>query len=162
MPLYPDSRTPRTKSVREHGNKPGDPTLLRTTVPRTPQQLLAAFQQALLDFSPDDLADLFAADATYEFPFLAPQRGTDRYNGRDAIRAGFSRVWGSLPAPPVTGFRDVRVRAAPARARRKPPKPTATWAGEKFAASRTSARTGKQRGHRPRRSWTRWPGEQRG
>jgi len=78
-------------------------------VPRTSRQLLAAFQQAMLDFSADDLADLFAADAAYEFPFLAPQRGTDRYDGRDAIRAGFSHVWGSLPAPPVTGFRDVRV-----------------------------------------------------
>ena len=76
---------------------------------RTPRQLLAAFQQAMLDFSADDLANLFTHDAVYEFPFLAPQRSADHLDGREAIRADFSRVWGSLPAPPVTGFRDVRI-----------------------------------------------------
>jgi hypothetical protein len=71
--------------------------------------MLGAFQQAMLDFSADDLASLFAPDAIYEFPFLAPQRSADHLYGRAAIRADFTRVWGSLPAPPVTGFRDVRV-----------------------------------------------------
>jgi uncharacterized protein (DUF1330 family)/ketosteroid isomerase-like protein len=75
----------------------------------TPRQLLDRFQQAMLDFSADALADLFAEDAVYEFVFLAPHRQTDRYDGREEIRAGFARAWGSLPSSPLKGFRDVRI-----------------------------------------------------
>ncbi|MEK2478039.1 nuclear transport factor 2 family protein [Streptomyces noursei] len=78
-------------------------------MPRTPRQLLECFQQAMLDFSPDALADLFAEDAVYEFPFLAPQREAGRYEGREQIRAGFTRAWSSPHPSPVVGLRDVRV-----------------------------------------------------
>ncbi|MFJ5680835.1 nuclear transport factor 2 family protein [Streptomyces sp. NPDC093097] len=78
-------------------------------MPQTPRQLLERFQQAMLDFSPDALADLFAEDAVYEFPFLAPQREASRYEGREQIRAGFTRAWASPHPSPVVGFPDVRV-----------------------------------------------------
>jgi uncharacterized protein len=77
--------------------------------PATPRQLLGRFRQAMLDFSPDALADLFSPDAIYEFPFLAPQRETQRYDGRDQIRAGFARAWESVRPSPLTGVRDVCV-----------------------------------------------------
>ena len=78
-------------------------------MPATPRQLLSRFQQAMLDLSPDALADLFAPDAIYEFPFMATQQRASRYGGREQIRAGFTRLWGSLPQSPLTGFREVRV-----------------------------------------------------
>lgn len=79
-------------------------------MPATPRQLLDRFQQAMLAFSPDALADLFAEDAVYEFVFWAPHRGpSQRYDGREQIRAGFTQAWGSVRQPPLTGFRDVRV-----------------------------------------------------
>jgi hypothetical protein len=52
----------------------------------------------------------FTADAVCEFPFLASRRETDRYDGRDAIRAGFTRAWASADKPPLD--------AAPAAGRR--------------------------------------------
>ncbi|MER7988196.1 nuclear transport factor 2 family protein [Streptomyces noursei] len=78
-------------------------------MPQTPRQLLERFQQAMLDFSPDALADLFAEDAVYELPFLAPRREASRYEGREQIRAGFARARASPHPSPVVGFRDVRV-----------------------------------------------------
>jgi ketosteroid isomerase-like protein len=74
-----------------------------------PRHLLGRFRQAMLDSSPDALADLFSPDAIYEFPFLAPQRETQRYDGREQIRAGFTRAWGALRPSPLTGVRDVYV-----------------------------------------------------
>ncbi|MGW5262245.1 nuclear transport factor 2 family protein [Microbispora sp. NPDC004025] len=71
----------------------------------TPRQLLDRFHQAMLDFSPDSLADLFADEATYEFVFWAPHRGeSQRYDGRAEIRAGFRAAWASVSEPPLTGF----------------------------------------------------------
>jgi ketosteroid isomerase-like protein len=63
----------------------------------------------MLDFSPDALADLFSPDAVYEFPFLAPHRETQRYDGREQIRAGFTRAWASFRPSPLTNVRDVCV-----------------------------------------------------
>lgn len=75
----------------------------------TPRQLLVRFRQAMLDFSPDAFADLFSSDAIYEFPFLVPHRETQRYDGREQIRAGFTRAWASARPSPLKGIRDVRV-----------------------------------------------------
>lgn len=61
----------------------------------SPQAALAGFHQSMLDFSADDLADLHAVDAIYEFPFLNPTR-PPRYVGREAIRAGFREAWGAV------------------------------------------------------------------
>lgn len=80
-----------------------------TSTPATPRELLTAFQQAMVAFDPDALADLFALDAVYEFPFLAPQRGTSHYHGRDEIRAGFRSIWGGVSPSPRLRFIDIRV-----------------------------------------------------
>jgi ketosteroid isomerase-like protein len=79
-------------------------------MPESPRHLLDRFQQAMLDFSPNSLADLFADEAIYEFVFWTPHRGpSQRYDGREEIRAGFSAAWGSVSKPPLTGFSEVRV-----------------------------------------------------
>ena len=75
-----------------------------------PRHLLGRFRQAMLDSSPDALADLFSPDAIYEFPFLAPQRETQRYDGREQIRAGFTRAWEPLRPSPLTLTYPVPVR----------------------------------------------------
>jgi ketosteroid isomerase-like protein len=82
----------------------------RNPTPATARQLLGGFRQAMLDASPDALADLFSQDAVYEFPFLVPHRETQRYDGREQIRAGFTRAWASAgPRWPLKGIRDVCV-----------------------------------------------------
>jgi uncharacterized protein len=79
-------------------------------MPESPRDLLGRFQQATLDFSADSLADLFADEAVYEFVFWTPHRGpSQRYQGREEIRAGFAAAWGSVSKPPLTGLREVRV-----------------------------------------------------
>jgi len=70
-----------------------------------PRDALARFHRAMLDLSADDLADLFSADAVYEFPFLAPGRPA-RYQGREEIRAGFGAAWAAAPVR-VDEIRDV-------------------------------------------------------
>jgi len=76
--------------------------------PAGPRQALAAFHQAMLDASPDDLADLHAIDAIYEFPFLNPARPA-RYEGREQIRAGFREAWGTFTGRPLKSIHDVVV-----------------------------------------------------
>ncbi|MFI7040700.1 nuclear transport factor 2 family protein [Microbispora rosea] len=79
-------------------------------MPATPRDLLDRFQQAMLDFSADALADLFADEAIYEFVFWTPHRGpSQRYDGREEIRVGFRAAWGSVSKPPLTGFGEVCV-----------------------------------------------------
>jgi ketosteroid isomerase-like protein/predicted enzyme related to lactoylglutathione lyase len=73
----------------------------------TPPELLAAFQRALVAESADDLADLHAPDALYEFPLLDRHRRPP-YAGRAAIRAGFAAEWSAAPVR-VTGVRNVVV-----------------------------------------------------
>lgn len=76
----------------------------------TPLQLLDRFRQAMLEFSADSLADLFSDDAVYEFVFWAPQGGpSQRYDGREEIRANFKAAWGAVSTPPLTGFSKVVV-----------------------------------------------------
>ncbi|WP_369200831.1 nuclear transport factor 2 family protein [Streptomyces sp. PU-14G] len=59
-----------------------------------PRALLADFHTAMLHMSADELADLHAPDAVYEFPLLAPGR-PERYEGREEIREGFGAAWGA-------------------------------------------------------------------
>ncbi|MFB6872965.1 nuclear transport factor 2 family protein [Streptomyces sp. NPDC056323] len=63
------------------------------------REVLARFQQAMLDKSADDLADLYAVDAVHEFPFLSPGMPA-RYEGREEIRAGYRAAWGASPVQP--------------------------------------------------------------
>ncbi|NNN37847.1 nuclear transport factor 2 family protein [Streptomyces sp. S3(2020)] len=63
---------------------------------RTPREVLARFYRAMVDKSADDLADLYALDAVHEFPFAVPGF-PPRYEGREAVRAGYRVVWGGSP-----------------------------------------------------------------
>ncbi|TRV77007.1 nuclear transport factor 2 family protein [Streptomyces sp. 130] len=74
---------------------------------RTPREVLTRYYQAMIDKSPDDLADLYAADALHEFPFAAPGF-PPRFEGREAVRAGYRAAWGASPAE----VREVRRVAA--------------------------------------------------
>jgi ketosteroid isomerase-like protein/mannose-6-phosphate isomerase-like protein (cupin superfamily) len=64
-----------------------------------PREVLARYQQAMLDKSADDLADLYAVDAVHEFPFLSPGM-PERFRGREEVRAGYRAAWGASPAQP--------------------------------------------------------------
>ncbi|MFI9721151.1 nuclear transport factor 2 family protein [Streptomyces sp. NPDC052396] len=61
---------------------------------RTPREALTAYHQAMLAWSADDLADLYAPDAVHEFPFLTPG-WPERYQGREEVRAGYRAAWGA-------------------------------------------------------------------
>lgn len=74
---------------------------------RSPQQVLAAYHQAMLDKSADDLADLYAVDAVHEFPFASPGF-PPRFDGREQVRAGYRTAWGASPAQ-VVEIRDLTV-----------------------------------------------------
>jgi ketosteroid isomerase-like protein len=87
----PDAAVPDTAAV----NSPG------------PREVLARYQRAMLDWSADDLADLYAVDAVHEFPFLFPGM-PERYQGREEVRAGYRAAWGASPARPRE-IRDVVV-----------------------------------------------------
>lgn len=63
----------------------------------TPREALARYHQAMLDKSADDLADLYAIDAVHEFPFASPGF-PPRFEGREAVRAGYRAAWGATPA----------------------------------------------------------------
>lgn len=65
--------------------------------PLTPREALARYHQAMLDKSADDLADLYATDAVHEFPFASPGF-PPRFEGREAVRAGYRTAWGASPA----------------------------------------------------------------
>ncbi|MER6059832.1 nuclear transport factor 2 family protein [Streptomyces sp. NPDC001792] len=65
--------------------------------PRTPRDVLARYYRAMLDKSADDLADLYAVDAVHEFPFTSPGF-PPRFEGREAVRAGYRAAWGAGPA----------------------------------------------------------------
>ncbi|MHC5258436.1 nuclear transport factor 2 family protein [Streptomyces sp. UC4497] len=69
---------------------------LDTPAARTPHEVLARYYQAMLDKAPDDLSDLYAVDGVHEFPFSSPGF-PPRYEGREAVRAGYRRAWGSSP-----------------------------------------------------------------
>ncbi|MER6571354.1 nuclear transport factor 2 family protein [Streptomyces sp. NPDC001093] len=70
---------------------------LRPRAARTPREVLARYYQAMLDKSADDLADLYAVDAVHEFPFTSPGF-PPRFEGREAVRAGYRAAWGAGPA----------------------------------------------------------------
>ncbi|MEV6793614.1 nuclear transport factor 2 family protein [Streptomyces sp. NPDC051320] len=69
---------------------------LEPSAVRTPREVLACYYQAMLDMSADDLADLYAVDAVHEFPFTSPGF-PPRYEGREAVRAGYRAAWGAGP-----------------------------------------------------------------
>lgn len=71
--------------------------------------ILRRYQQALVDKSADDLADLYAADAVHELPFLFPGM-PDRFEGREQVRAAYRAAWAASDAQPQT-VREVAVHS---------------------------------------------------
>ncbi|MFJ6011414.1 nuclear transport factor 2 family protein [Streptomyces sp. NPDC092952] len=67
-----------------------------TPAARTPREVLTCYYQAMLDKSPDDLADLYAVDAVHVFPFSSPGFPPS-FEGREAVRAGYRAAWGASP-----------------------------------------------------------------
>jgi ketosteroid isomerase-like protein len=65
-------------------------------MPKSARQVLAAFYQAMIDKSADDLADLYATDGLHLFPFTAPGF-PPAFHGREEVRAGYHRVWDAAP-----------------------------------------------------------------
>ncbi|MEU9205181.1 nuclear transport factor 2 family protein [Streptomyces sp. NPDC048332] len=65
---------------------------VNTPAARTPHEVLSCYYQAMLDKSPDDLADLYAIDAVHEFPFASPGF-PPCFEGREAVRAGYRAAW---------------------------------------------------------------------
>ncbi|MER5718957.1 nuclear transport factor 2 family protein [Streptomyces sp. NPDC002132] len=70
---------------------------LASPAARTPHEVLTCYYQAMLDKSPDDLADLYTLDAVHEFPFTSPGFPS-RFEGREAVRAGYRAAWDASPA----------------------------------------------------------------
>jgi hypothetical protein len=69
---------------------------LDTPAVRTPHEVLTCYYQAMLDKSPDDLADLYSIDAVHEFPFTRPGVPS-RLDGRDAIVNWITAGWKANP-----------------------------------------------------------------
>lgn len=71
--------------------------------------ILRRYQQAMIDKSADDLADLYAADAVHELPFLFPGM-PDRIEGREQVRAVYRAAWAASDAQPQA-VREVAVHS---------------------------------------------------
>ncbi|ONK11363.1 nuclear transport factor 2 family protein [Streptomyces sp. MP131-18] len=72
-----------------------------------PREVLGRYRQAMLDKSPDDLAELYADDGVHEFPFRFPGV-PKRLEGREAVRAGYRTMWDAMPVR-ATSIREVAV-----------------------------------------------------
>jgi ketosteroid isomerase-like protein len=64
----------------------------------------------MIDKSADDLADLYAADAVHELPFLFPGM-PDRFEGREQVRAAYRAAWAASDAQPQK-VREVAVHSS--------------------------------------------------
>lgn len=63
---------------------------------RSPREVLRLFHAAMAAKSADALADLYAPDATHEFPFFTPNQPA-RLEGREKIRDVYRRAWSDHP-----------------------------------------------------------------
>ncbi|RPE36913.1 nuclear transport factor 2 family protein [Kitasatospora cineracea] len=66
----------------------------------SPRAVLARYRAAMLAMDADALAELYAPDGVHEFPFRFPGFPA-RYEGRDAVRAGYGAAWAASPARPA-------------------------------------------------------------
>lgn len=57
------------------------------------KQLLDRYNQAMLNKSADQLADLYSVDAVHELPFAHSHAATMR--GREGVRAAYAKGWGT-------------------------------------------------------------------
>jgi len=58
--------------------------------------VVTRYHEAMVNKSADDLAALYAESAVHEIPFTAPGF-PPRFEGRDAIRAGYGAMWNASP-----------------------------------------------------------------
>lgn len=70
--------------------------MIRAAKPRTPREVFRAYQQAMLAWDADLLADLYAVDAVHMFPLSSPL-GPQRLSGREQIRTYYRLAWGGAP-----------------------------------------------------------------
>jgi uncharacterized protein len=85
-------RDGRIASMREYM----DPLAMSAARRGEAHAVVERFHRAMLDLSADAIADLFAPDAVYEFPFARLDR-VQRYCGQDEIRARFRAGWAAAP-----------------------------------------------------------------
>ncbi len=57
-----------------------------------PRELLARYEQAMLDFHADALADLYAPDGVHEFGFFTPGHAPC-YRSREEVRDAYRSAW---------------------------------------------------------------------
>jgi ketosteroid isomerase-like protein len=65
------------------------------TKPNVPAAVFDRYQQAVLDLSPDGIADLFASDCVFEYGFTVPGL-PPRLDGREAVRTTLRRLLGGF------------------------------------------------------------------
>ena len=73
-----------------------------------PAEVFARYRQAVLANSPDAIADLFAPDGVFEYPFTVPGM-PERVEGREQIRANLHRMLGAFR---FEEYRNVRLHQA--------------------------------------------------
>jgi ketosteroid isomerase-like protein len=76
--------------------------------PSGPAEVFARYRQAVLANSPDAIADLFAPDGAFEYPFTVPGM-PERVEGRERVRANLHRMLGAFR---FEEYRDVRLHQA--------------------------------------------------
>ena len=62
------------------------------TIERTVRDVLKCYQQAMMDFSANDLADLYAPNAIHEFPLFTPGRPVP-LTSQAAVRGAYLAMW---------------------------------------------------------------------
>ena len=73
-----------------------------------PAGVFARYRQAVLANSPDAIADMFAPDGTFEYPFTVPGM-PERVEGREQVRANLHRMLGAFR---FEEYRNVRLHQA--------------------------------------------------
>jgi ketosteroid isomerase-like protein len=65
----------------------------------SPEQVLARYQQAVIDRNADGLAELYAPHAVHEIPFVFPGMPS-RFQGVEQVRAAYGAAWAATEARP--------------------------------------------------------------
>jgi uncharacterized protein (TIGR02246 family) len=90
----------------EPGSRPPRPA--GSTATSGPAEVFARYRQAVLANSPDAIADLFAPDGVFEYPFTVPGM-PERVEGREQVRANLRRMLGAFR---FEEYRNVRFHQA--------------------------------------------------
>jgi uncharacterized protein (TIGR02246 family) len=90
----------------EPGPAPSPPA--GPTATSGPAEVFARYRQAVVANSPDAIADLFAPDGAFEYPFTVPGM-PQRVEGREQVRANLQRMLGAFR---FEVYRNVRLHQA--------------------------------------------------